>query len=146
MNYFLISSKEFVFITEIFWRIFWHTFWQHYLTPYKTPAYIYFFISVYIRNHQRKLYCFLTGKYQDENKNQITDRHSEKVFSEKPRLLGFGRQIGSENVGAFWVFLAKLQCESLFHGLEWHSLEYLVVLLQKTLDFRPKTYNSQIWY
>ena len=38
MNYFLMSSKEFVLITEIFWHIFWRTFCLHYLTLYKTPA------------------------------------------------------------------------------------------------------------
>ena len=34
----LMSSKEFVLITEIFWHIFWRTFCLHYLTLYKTPA------------------------------------------------------------------------------------------------------------
>ena len=69
----------------------------------------------------------------------------ESFFSENPRLLGLGRQIGPKNVGAFWVFSAKLQysswhCESLVHGLEY----LVVVFTKKTLDFRPKTYNSQI--
>ena len=50
-----------------------------------------------------------------------------ELFFENPKLLGLARQIGPKNLG------------SLVHGLE-----HVVVLFHKILDFRPKTYNSQI--
>jgi hypothetical protein len=71
-----------------------------------------------------------------------TDEHPEKAFFENPKLLGLGRQIGLKNVGAFWVFSAKLQypscpCESLVHGFQY----VVVVFTKKTLD--PPN-NSQL--
>jgi hypothetical protein len=64
-----------------------------------------------------------------------TDTQRE-LFFENLKLLGLGRQIGPKNVGAFWVFSAKLQyqswhCESLVHGFE-----YLVEFFTKNFGFQ----------
>ena len=37
-SHFVLKTKVFIIITEIFWRTFWLTFWRCYLTPFKTPA------------------------------------------------------------------------------------------------------------
>ena len=59
---FLISSKEFVLITEIFWKFFWRTFWRHYLTLYKTPAIISFHYPCFLGGSNRNKKCRYVDK------------------------------------------------------------------------------------
>ena len=87
--------------------------------------------------------CFLTCSWR---LNPGTDTQRE-LFSKNLRLLGLGRHIGPKNVEAFGVFSTKLKYPSWHYESFVHGLAYLVVVVfKKTLDFRPKTYNSQIWY
>ena len=82
------------------------------------------------------------GHWMNDSFPRTTD--TQRTFFENLKLLGLGRQIGPKILRVFRVFSAKLQhpfrhCESV------HGFEYLVVVfLQKTLVFMPKTYNSQM--
>ena len=70
-------------------------------------------------------------------------RTQREIFS-KTRNLGWSRQIGLKFFEVFSAKLSKLflHCESFVH-----EKMYLDVFLQKkTLVFRSKTYNSQLWY
>ena len=70
----------------------------------------------------------------------------ESFFFENPKLLGLGREIGPKNVGAFWVFFGQTTVPilALWVPCPWFWVFGCFFLQKKTLDFRPKTYNSQI--